>query len=562
MMDDRLWAERLVRYQYLEALVAQRRVLELGCGLGRATAFLARVAAQVVGVDVATPELALAWKGYPEANLSFVGGDGAAPGQVDASFDLALVPELQRWIARGSLLSELQRVLRPGGIAVFVVPSADVGTAPGLSYGDLLDYLEQSFEHVRILGEIPFLGRTMADFSPAGEPEAALDCSLIGEDEPPSHYLALCSDRALEALPYTVLQLPLASWEDEPLWLRDQLARAGQERDRAVQRAEAHQRELQQLQLRVAAGARQQADLQRVHEERDDLREQLEALRRLQVLAGPRRERGGALAVGAAPELGTGRSAGEGASAGAAPELDRERRRAEEERARHEALQLRMTELRGQLVQQRQRGDVAERARAGALAELEPLRRRAERAEQRCDALVDHIEQGAAEATRLQQRVAELQALRQNDQWRVDELQGRVAEAELRLVAAPPRAGAEAPGAPAGEAAGVVPPASSVTPPAITDRGQLETLIEGAGLHQREAEAWRSQRAELEATNARLRQERAELALQLERCGAEGKAADARAERYREELSELARRLAQAEGELKRYGRDAEVLRR
>ncbi|MBK6846950.1 MAG: methyltransferase domain-containing protein [Proteobacteria bacterium] len=553
-MDERQWAERLVRYQYLEALVADRRVLELGCGLGRGTAFLARSAAQVVGIDLATPPLEEAWGGYARENLSFVSSDGLPAQPPERSFDLVIVPELQRWIARGSLLAELQRVLRPGGIGVFIVPSADAGTAPGLNYSDLVDFLEQAFEQVRVLGEIPFLGRTMADFAPAGEPEAALDCSLIDEDEPPSHYLALCSDHALPALPYTVLQLPLGSWDDEPVWLREQLTRVRQERDRALQRADARQRELQELQARLSAGALQQSELQRVHEERDDLRQQLEQLRRLQLDAGARRERGGAPSTAPARDLGVARAEPVASGLATSRELDRERRRAAEERAQREQLQARMVELRGQLEQQRQRAEAVDQARSGAIAELEPLRRRAERAEQRCDALVGHVEQGAAESTRLQRRVAELQALRQNDQWRVDELQGRVAEAEARLLAGASVPAASAVGLAAVGGVAGTPAEPRAGEPLASESPQLQTLLQGAALHQQEAAAWRSQRTELEATNSRLREEQGALAQRLDRCQGQHKAAEERAERYRHELGEVARRLARAEGELKRLG--------
>lgn len=546
-MDERQWAERLVRYQYLETLVAKRRVLELGCGQGRGTALLARSAAQVVGVDIATPALEQAWRGQSGANLSFASGDGGALQQPDRSFDLVIVPELQRWIARGSLLAELQRVLRPGGLAAFIVASADAGRAPGLGYSDLVDFLEQSFEYVRVLGEIPFIGRTMADFAPEGDVEAALDCSLIEEDEPPSHYLALCSDHALPSLPYTVVQLPWGGWDEEPAWLRDQLGRVRQERDRALQRADARQRELQALEARLVDDSRQHAELRRAHAERDDLREQLEQLRRFQLQTAAGTGRSGAAAPSAA-----GAPAGDPIRRGGVDltlprQLERERPPAQEERRRGEPLQGRPGELHTQLERQQRRADEAEQARTRLLSELESLRRRAERAEQRCDALVGHVEQGAAEATRLQQRVAELQALRQNDQWRVDELQGRVAEAEARLAVRPVPLVAPSPSPIPGSGVDAAQPASPGE-----DRGQLQTLLEGAARHQQEAERWRAQRAELEAVSTALRTERDTLAQRLERCQAQTKSAEDRAERHRRELGELARRLARAEGELKR----------
>src|SRR4051794_31774872 len=54
MRGDLVEAEHLARYAWAGALVAGRRVLDAGCGLGYGAAALARAGAErVVGVDIA-----------------------------------------------------------------------------------------------------------------------------------------------------------------------------------------------------------------------------------------------------------------------------------------------------------------------------------------------------------------------------------------------------------------------------------------------------------------------------------------------------------------------------
>ncbi len=72
----------------------------------------------------------------------------------------------------------------------------------------------------------------------------------------------------------------------------------------------------------------------------------------------------------------------------------------------------------------------ADLALAEAQSSARQNARRAESAERRCDSLMDRMEQGATELARLHQRIAEIQGLRQADQWRLDELTSLVRQFE------------------------------------------------------------------------------------------------------------------------------------
>jgi SAM-dependent methyltransferase len=101
-------------------------VVDLGCGTGYFSAWLAKRGARPVGVDPTPAQLATARRMQRETGLEFplVEAPGERVPLPDASFDLALseygaalwaVPE--RWLA------EAARLLRPGGLLVFLTNS-------------------------------------------------------------------------------------------------------------------------------------------------------------------------------------------------------------------------------------------------------------------------------------------------------------------------------------------------------------------------------------------------------------------------------------------------------
>jgi SAM-dependent methyltransferase len=106
--------------------VADRDVVELGCGTAYFSAWLAKLGARPVGVDPTPAQLQTARRMQEETGISFplVEAPAEAVPLPDASFDLAVseygaslwaVPE--RWLA------EAARLLRPGGRLVFLTNS-------------------------------------------------------------------------------------------------------------------------------------------------------------------------------------------------------------------------------------------------------------------------------------------------------------------------------------------------------------------------------------------------------------------------------------------------------
>ena len=113
------WAAPESEVAMLPDDMAGLRAIELGCGTGYVSAWMARRGAEVVGIDVSARQLATARRLQDEHGLdriTFVEGSAESVPEPDQSFDFAISeygaaiwcdPEI--WIA------EAARLLRPGG---------------------------------------------------------------------------------------------------------------------------------------------------------------------------------------------------------------------------------------------------------------------------------------------------------------------------------------------------------------------------------------------------------------------------------------------------------------
>src|ERR1051326_1277628 len=101
----------------LMGLKPSDRVLDLGCGTGWASRRLARVAAEVIGVDVADEMLRRAEQASSDSsNIRYVWGSAEKIPVPDNYFTKVLSVESFYYYAdQGKALEELRRVLAPGG---------------------------------------------------------------------------------------------------------------------------------------------------------------------------------------------------------------------------------------------------------------------------------------------------------------------------------------------------------------------------------------------------------------------------------------------------------------
>jgi len=199
---------------YLERLFQGRRVLWLGDASTGAPDRAARVATSVLAAD----PRAIADRVERE-NLSVVRLSQGSPLPA-GPYDVVVVPDLPATgLATADRIRQLAGALARGGVLVVASSNADasvrLGRSPDiapLAYEALYELLAERFPAVRMLGQAPFVGYTVADFSATGQPSVVFDGSLLGDaSETPERFVALCGDAEIMLDAYAVVQVSARS---------------------------------------------------------------------------------------------------------------------------------------------------------------------------------------------------------------------------------------------------------------------------------------------------------------------------------------------------------------
>jgi SAM-dependent methyltransferase len=129
-LPGEIWYEHWHRYHFVAPLAEGKRVLDIACGEGYGSAFLATRAAHVTGVDLSAEIIAHARKRYGAApNLEYVEGRCEAIPAADASVDLLISFETLEHIPAPEMLAdEAKRVLKPDGLFVVSTPNKEIYT--------------------------------------------------------------------------------------------------------------------------------------------------------------------------------------------------------------------------------------------------------------------------------------------------------------------------------------------------------------------------------------------------------------------------------------------------
>jgi SAM-dependent methyltransferase len=203
---------------YAEPLASNRRVLVFGNALAALSVQLLERGARSVHVcDLDAVRVSEAAARNRSSQISFSSLADSDLSVRDGSFELVLVENLGAFGPMG-LVSKAKRALAPRGVAIVACPNPEAAfpllrsgnpAATRLDYYALYDAVAAEFEHVRMLGQTPFVGYAIADFSAAGEPEPALDTSFVpGGAEEPDLFIALASEHEVRLDEFAVIQLP------------------------------------------------------------------------------------------------------------------------------------------------------------------------------------------------------------------------------------------------------------------------------------------------------------------------------------------------------------------
>ena len=300
---------------YAEAWISGAKVVVFGDATSPlAERLVERGARHVQVFDVDAERAAEATAASSGKHISFAPLDMAGSALRDGTYDVGIIEDLA--LARrnpGELLAPLVRALSKRGLALVGSRNPDISerlipcTLPAeqpLGYYDFYETVSQHFEEVRMLGQTPFVGYAIADFSAADASEVRLDTALLpGGAEEPEWFLALASALPVSPDPFSVIQLPLgelelgASARSEPdlavraraeqaearvATLDAELKKLAAERTRDIERREAEKREAEKLsqkleslegELKRAASERTREVERRVTERRDGERQ-------------------------------------------------------------------------------------------------------------------------------------------------------------------------------------------------------------------------------------------------------------------------------------------------
>jgi 2-polyprenyl-3-methyl-5-hydroxy-6-metoxy-1,4-benzoquinol methylase/uncharacterized coiled-coil DUF342 family protein len=250
--------EHLHRYFLARHMCRGKDVLDVASGEGYGSALLAQVAKSVVGVELAEDVVAHANTEYGQSNVCFRQGDARELPIPDASIDVAVSFEtIEHFDGHDRFLSEIRRVLRPGGRLVISTPDRDHYSPTGapanpfhvleMTRSEFSALLSQHFAHVVLALQRPMIGSVML----ASEVGGALEplCFEKRGDHiessnglgRPQYAVGIASDQPIEPVPATVYI------ETSLLGAREQELRA----EGAAQRAAADLAEAEALRHRA-----------------------------------------------------------------------------------------------------------------------------------------------------------------------------------------------------------------------------------------------------------------------------------------------------------------------
>src|SRR5215471_14298971 len=135
----------------------------------------------------------------------------------DGTFDVVFVPDLTFVPDPARLIALAERVLSSAGAAIIASPNGEseapllrvpeYRTPPG--YYELYDLVSAHFSCVRMLGQAPFVGYTVAEFA-ADDPDPTIDTSLAdAEGKEADWFVALASQRDVRLDAFALIELPL-----------------------------------------------------------------------------------------------------------------------------------------------------------------------------------------------------------------------------------------------------------------------------------------------------------------------------------------------------------------
>jgi hypothetical protein len=213
---------------FSEDLVTSRRVVIFGNALSGLAETLVERGARLVHVYDENP--ARVAEATARSTLTQVSFAPLGPGGIaarDGAFDVGFIDEVSQFATAASVVTRLRRALTARGVAFVSTVNPDkklmysvapesanaleftlASTEKPLSYYDLYDLVTREFDEVKMVGQTPFVGYALADFSPETDVEFSIDTALVpGGAEEPEFFIAVCSHFPITTESFCVVQM-------------------------------------------------------------------------------------------------------------------------------------------------------------------------------------------------------------------------------------------------------------------------------------------------------------------------------------------------------------------
>jgi SAM-dependent methyltransferase len=199
-------------------------VLDVGCGAGYGTDYLASSGAQqVLGIDISSTAITYAQLHYQRENLTFRVMDGTSLDFADKSLDIVVAFEvIEHLNEQEKFLSEVVRILKHEGLFLVSTPNKDANAQEYVNpfhtreftIEEFRNLLVTYFKKIKILSQNYILGIIIA--APNID-KSIIDYHLINEDEFPQDAIALCSQSDLKSLKSSHTLFPISYNRNECL---------------------------------------------------------------------------------------------------------------------------------------------------------------------------------------------------------------------------------------------------------------------------------------------------------------------------------------------------------
>jgi SAM-dependent methyltransferase len=219
--DGKIRLEHYHRYAIATSLVKDKKVLDIACGEGYGSFFIAKFAKDVVGVDVSHETITHANQQYKSHNLSFKQGSAIDLAFPDHSFDVVISFETVEHLAeQEQMISELRRVLKPEGCLIISSPNRPVYSEESGEHNEFhvkeLDFnefdalLKTQFPSIQYYGQRMLMGSAIHPLINNNNDtyDAWIDDGLevkrgMSEVDDFVYFIAVCNQKGYEAMSFS-----------------------------------------------------------------------------------------------------------------------------------------------------------------------------------------------------------------------------------------------------------------------------------------------------------------------------------------------------------------------